>query len=254
MKLAHEPVAAKAVKQRLEARHVRALASKCDPVRHDFELGLADRMDAEARSILIPPKPLQMGLGGEIVPSVEDGLPGLESALQEPDLLNAEASKQRALLLERAGVLELGVEVAEEIKATDAIEKMVAHQMAAGHKRALELLAESASTQDADIAIMKSRAAARLIDAFSRSALTLQRLRTGASQIVQVQHIQVVGQALIGQVGGMTEKVQNQPAHSSAAKPQKNRGGRPPTNGYRTKAEATQRQADRRLIDSLRSV
>jgi hypothetical protein len=242
------------IKRQIEARYVRSLAPNYDPVRHDFELGLADRMEVEARSILIPPKPLQMGLGGEIVPSVEDGLPGLESALQRPDLLDAEASKQRAHLLERAGVLELGIEVAEQIKAADAIEKMVSHQMAAGHKRALELLAESSAAQDADIAIKKSRAAARLIDAFSRSALTLQRLRTGASQVVQVQHIQVVGQALIGQAGGMTEKVQNQPAHSSAAKPQKNRGGRPPTNGYRTKAETTQRQADRRLIDSLRSV
>lgn len=254
MKLAHEPVAANAVKQLLEARHIRALAPNYDPVRHDFELGLANRMEAEARSILTPPESLQMGLGGEIVPSVGDGLPGLESALQGPDLLDAEASKQRAHLLERAGVLELGIEVAEQIKAANAIEKMVSHQMAAGHKRALELLAESSAAEDADIAIKKSRAAARLIDAFSRSALTLQRLRTGASQVVQVQHIQVVGQALIGQVGGMAEKVQNQPVHSPAPEPQKNRGGRPPTNGYRTKAETAQRQADMRLIDSLRSI
>jgi hypothetical protein len=66
-----------------------------------------------------------MGLGGEIVPSVEDGLPGLESALQEPDLLNAEASKQRAYLLERTGSLEIGVEVAEQAGASNAIEKML---------------------------------------------------------------------------------------------------------------------------------
>jgi hypothetical protein len=140
MKLAHESVAAKAVKQRLEARHVRALASKRDPVRHDFELGLADRMDAEARLILIPPKPLQMGLGGEIVPSAEDGLPGIESVLQEPDLLNAEASKQRAHLLERTGSLEIGVEVAEQAGASNAIEKMLCHQMAAAHRRAMGLI------------------------------------------------------------------------------------------------------------------
>jgi hypothetical protein len=200
MKLAHEPVAAKAVKQRLEARHVRALASKCDPVRHDFELGLADRMDAEARSILIPPKPLQMGLGGEIVPSAEDGLPGIESVLQEPDLLNAEASKQRAYLLERTGSLEIGVEVAEQAGASNAIEKMLCHQMAAAHRRAMSLIAESEQAKDPQASCLKAKTAVRLLDGFARAALVLQRLQMGESRSVQVQNVCVAGTAVVGQI------------------------------------------------------
>jgi hypothetical protein len=42
------------------------------------------------------------------------------------------------------------------------------------------------------------------MDAFAKAALTLQRLQTGASQVVQVQHVQVNGgQAVIGNLAGL---------------------------------------------------
>lgn len=66
---------------------------------------------------------------------------------------------------------------------------MISHQLAAGHKRALELLADSEQTRDPDIAIKKARASARLMHAFSRSALTLQRLQNGIGQTIQVQYM-----------------------------------------------------------------
>ncbi len=185
----------------LQAQRHRALAPAYDPVRRDFELALADRMEQEAADLLVPPEPLQKGLGGEIIPAVDDGLPGLESTLKEPDLVNAEASAQRAHLLERAGALELGIETAEEMKAKGAVQKMISHQMAAAHRRALTLMAESEKAQDPHVACMKARTAAKLVDAFSRAALTLQRLQTGASQVVQVQHVQVHGSAIIGMGG-----------------------------------------------------
>jgi hypothetical protein len=184
----------------LRAKRHRALAPAYDPVRRDFELALADSMEQEAADLLMPPEPLQKGLGGEIIPAV-DGLPGLESTLKEPDLVNAEASRQRAHLLERAGALELGIEAAEEAKAKGAMQKMISHQMAAAHRRALTLMAESEKAQDPHVACMKARTAAKLVDAFSRAALTLQRLQTGASQVVQVQHVQVHGSAIIGMGG-----------------------------------------------------
>ena len=43
------------------------------------------------------------------MPPVEHDLPGLESVLKEPDLLNLGASVQRSQLLESNGVLELGM-------------------------------------------------------------------------------------------------------------------------------------------------
>lgn len=229
-----------ALKLQRDAQRRRALAPDYDLVRKDFDLGLADGLEQEALALLTPSKPLQTGLGGEIVPPVESGMSGLESVLQEPDLLNLAASEQRANLLERNGVLELGIEAAQNANAQGAIEKMTSHQMAAVHKRAMELLEESASARDPDIAVKKARASARLMDAFSRAALTLDRIQRGGGQTIQVQYMQVNAM-----VGDASEKMQN-PSCSS-----KSKGGRPPTSGDRTKKAIAQRQADRGLLSGI---
>ena len=236
--------ASKSLKMQRDAKRLRALAPHYDPIRCDFDLGLADEMEQEAQALLIPKKPLQTGLGGEIIPPIEHDLPGLESVLKEPDLLNLGASEQRAQLLERNDVLELGVEAAHDAQAQGAIQKMVTHQLAAVHKRAMELLEESARTIDPEIAIKRARASARLMDAFSRSALTLQRLQSGGGQTIQVQYMQV--NAMVGDASG---KMQNPLA--CAPKP---RGGRPPTSGYRTQEAINQRSADRELLSSMKRV
>jgi hypothetical protein len=194
-------VVRKALKIQVESQRRRALAPDYDPVRRDFEFGLAENMEREAQDLLMPLKPLKKGLGGEILPLQEDDLTGLELTLERPDLLNLEASAQRSGLIERAGVLELGIETAQDVRAKGAAQKMISHQMAAAHKRAMDLLAESQEAKDVDVACKKARTAAKMMDAFSRAALTLQRLQTGASQVVQVQHVQVNGPAVIGMGG-----------------------------------------------------
>jgi hypothetical protein len=190
-----------ALNMQRDAQRLRALAPAYDPVRRDFELGLADEIERDSRNLLTPQLPLKTGLGGEIVPPMQNGLPGLESVLKEPDLLNLEASVQRSSLIERAGVLELGIETAKDTRAQGSVQKMISHQMAAAHKRAMNLLAESQEAKDVDMACKKARTAAKMMDAFSRAALTLQRLQTGASQVVQVQHVQINGPAVIGMGG-----------------------------------------------------
>jgi hypothetical protein len=157
----------------LRAGKRRAMAEACrDPIRRSFELDLACDEEAQAATLLMPREPLQKGLGDEIVPRQGEGLPGVELALKEPDLLNAEASKQRAQLLERCNALELGIETAQETQAGDTVQKMLAHQMAAAHVRAMTLLDEAGRSKDPDVSIRKSRAAARLMDAFSRAEAT----------------------------------------------------------------------------------
>ena len=190
---------AQVISQQLEAQHRRALATDCAPVRRDFELGLADRLDQEVAELLTPSEPLQKGLGGEIIPRVKDGLPGLESTLREPDLLSAEASQQRAHLLERAGALELGIEAAQQGRAGNAIEKMLCHQMAAAHRRAMTLLAESEKEQSAQIACLKAKTASRMMGAFAQAALTLRRVQLGVAAH-QIQQVHVAGNAVVGQV------------------------------------------------------
>jgi hypothetical protein len=235
-----------ALKMQRDAQRRRALAPDYDPVRRDFELGLADVMEQEAQALMVPTKPLQTGLGGEIIPPLEDGLPGLESVLKESNLLHLGASEQRAQLLEQNKVLELGIETAQDVRADGAAQKMISHQMAALHSRAMNMLAESEASKIPEISIMKARAAARMVDAFSRCAVTLQKLQSGGGQTIQVQYMQV--NAL---VGGESKKMQNPP---TAPMTPKNKGGRPPVSGYRTQSAIDQRKADKELLSEVQSI
>jgi hypothetical protein len=189
----------KAVKLRLDAHRRRALAPDYDPVRHEFEVSLSKAMEEDAQALLAPSEPLEIGLGGEIIPRVEQGLVGFESVLKEPDLLSAEASRQRAVLLEGAEALELGIETAEQLKAGNAVEQMLCHQMAAAHRRALTLLAQSDKTSDPQVACLKAKTAARLMAAFTNASMTLQRLQHGAG-VQQIQQVHVSGNAVVGQI------------------------------------------------------
>lgn len=188
----------KALKMQREAQRKRLLAPTNDPVRRDFDRQWADGLEMDAQALLTPDQPLVLGAGGEIVPPASMGLQGLESIIREPDLLNLGASSQRMDLIEKAGVLELALETSHLCHAKGPVQKMLTHQLAAAHKRSLELIAESAQTKDPDIACKKAKVAAKMMDAFSRAALTLQRLQTGASQVVTVQHVQINGPAVVG--------------------------------------------------------
>ena len=186
----------KAVRKRLNVSY--------DPIRADFDLNEADSMDRQAMALLTPAKPLQEGAGGEIVPPTTLGLPGLEYALQRPNMLSVEASIQRTELADKAGVFELAIEAAESSKAKGAVQKMLTHQMAAAHKHAMRLLGESEKERDSIEKCRMATTASKLMDAFSRAAVALQRLQTGSSQTVTVQHVQINGgqTAIVGNFRG----------------------------------------------------
>ena len=83
-----------AVRLHQQAKRNRLLASEQEPIRAEFSLRLADSMDREAIALLAPAKPLKNGAGGEIVPPMSVDMPGLENALQRPDMVDLEASIQ----------------------------------------------------------------------------------------------------------------------------------------------------------------
>ena len=96
------------------------------------------------------------------------------------------------------------------IQPKNASEQMLAHQLAAAHKAALDLLAKSAAQHDTVERARLANTAARLMSTFQQGLLTLQRLRSGGQQLVTVRHVTVGagGQAVIGnvQTGGGPEK------------------------------------------------
>lgn len=160
---------------------------------------------------------LQPGLGGEFLVNRDGALtdqPGLrDTVYQRGDMLAAEASLQRLELASEVNALTLAVDTAETIGARNGVERMLAHQMATAHAMALRLAAKAdhfaglcqswdntgrQQLQSIEAARMAT-ASARMMDAFGRAALTLERLRNGGKQTVVVQHVVVAdgGQAVV---------------------------------------------------------
>ena len=77
----------------------------------------------------------QVGAGGELVPAsmVGENSRALEyrSTVDRPDCVAIEASRDRLELADKAGALEMGLDLADTIQADNSMEKMLVHQMAA---------------------------------------------------------------------------------------------------------------------------
>lgn len=173
-----------------------------NPCSNRFDLLTAEEMDTAADALLTLPVPVEQGMGGELAPPSSQGLIGQEDAVKRPDAVSLQASIERVSLADSCGIFNLAFNAAETIKAKDATEQMLAHQMAAAHKAALELLAKSSSQRDTVEQARLANTAARLMDTYQRAMLTLNRIRTGGKQLVTVQHVSVSdgGQAVIGNV------------------------------------------------------
>src|SRR5262245_53221420 len=100
----------------------------------------AEAMEEQAADMLALPVPPEIGLGGEIVPgpmSVQVPREALMSrdytrdvAQDKPDAAAAFASYARLKLAADAGAAEMAAEAAETIRAANAFERMLAHQLA----------------------------------------------------------------------------------------------------------------------------
>ena len=200
--------AKEAIHLRQAAQRKRLLAPAYDPIRQSCDIGEANTLERQANGLLAPSEPLKTGSGGEIRPPMTLGMAGLEEALQRPDMLSLEATIQRTDLADKAGVFELAIEAAESSKAEGAVQKMICHQMAAAHRHAMWLLAESEAQRDSVEKCRMATTASKLMDAFSRAATALQRLQTGSSQVVTVQHVQINGgqTAIVGNFRGSNVK------------------------------------------------
>jgi hypothetical protein len=159
----------------------------------------ADCKEEVAREELALAEIPERGMGGELVPSFEHGVPGVTLALKDPDHVNLNASVARVRLADECGAFDMALDTAETIGAQNATEQMLAHQMAATHKTAMELLHYSGNQVRVENQIKFINAAARLMDVYQKGMLTLSRVRTGGKQVITVQQVQVKdgGQAII---------------------------------------------------------
>ena len=225
--------AADAEHLRAEADVLRAAAADAvdgDQVWRCMTLARAVALESVAIKVTAPEPgqpPMARGAGGEVRlrEDGDDPWPRREVARatrSTPDLLDAEASQERLGLAREAGALTLAVDAAEGMGAATPAEQMLAHQMATAHAMAMRLLAkadafaarkfltygpraadaaeEAKREQVASIeAARMATASARMMEATTRAALALDRLRNGNRQTVVVQYVTVAdgGQAVV---------------------------------------------------------
>ena len=216
-----------------EATALRAAATDpngADPLWRTLTLARAVALEGVAAKVTAPEPgapPLERGAGGEVQlrENSDDPWPRRDVARATraaPDLLDAEASQERLSLAREAGALTLALDAAEAMGAASPAERMIAHQMATAHAMAMRLAAkadafaarkfltyqpravdaveEAKREQVASVeAARLATAAARMMEATARAALTLDRLRHGNRQTVVVQHVAVGdgGQAVV---------------------------------------------------------
>lgn len=223
--------AIQATMDRAEAKSLRSTAAgidaamPADPLAAEFmryDAAILETAAADALSLDTRPP---VGSGGELFPAgdqIKRGGGNFIDTVERPDAVTATASMDR-LKLADDGIqcVALAVDTAETIQAKNSIEKMMAHQLAAAHKLAMTFAAKAQRLIEEDgsgwnrpptiYATEASRvanASAKMMDAYQKGTLALHKLRTGGTQTVTVQHVNVSdgGQAVVtGGIGGANE-------------------------------------------------
>ena len=207
----HKSLTELAMHKRREARYER-----------DFKSGapLAPMFDRQAAELLKLEEPPDVGPGGEVVNEQMAGAGHKRTAIRETlregaDRIAEDASLRRTDLLMQPSfnAVALGIDAAESIGADNSLEKMLAHQMAVAHEATMRLMDQALSSearQEGIEACRLANTAARLMSVFQGGLLTLQRLRSGGTQTVTVQHVNIQpgAQAVIGNVetGGVKRR------------------------------------------------
>lgn len=167
----------------------------------------ASRERARGDELLQPAGTLVQGCGEAVDWQTDAEVPDrvvedFADTLQRPTSVSAGASEARLRALRSLDLLKAGLDAGQSAKAANAIEKMLSHQLAAVHFKALELL--ESSQQDGLQPVDRVRlinAAARLLDVYQTAAITLQKLKAKGQQHVLVRYQQVNvsdgGQAIV---------------------------------------------------------
>jgi len=198
----------RALKEQRSALQERQIADGCvrngDPYGGHLHRLMASENAANAETLMTVDVPPHVE-HGEVVPEgVDDHTWIIRDTLKTPDAAAIDASVTRTdlLLMASADLAGLGIDAAATVGAQNSLEKMLAHQMALAHAAAFRLMDKALSHRDTVEQARLTNAATRLMTTFQQGMLTLQKIRTGGSQTVTVQHVHVGegGQAVIGNV------------------------------------------------------
>ena len=142
---------------------------------------------------------------GEAIPA-NNGF--MKETLSDPDLAAVESSEARGRLLKMNDAVALGVDVSATVKAANTAEKLIAHEIAVAHKVAMEQAMYAAHESNPELELKRLKMSARMMTVAQQGLLALQKLKTGGTQNVVVQHVHVGagGQAVVGVHSGVHGK------------------------------------------------
>ena len=116
---------------------------------------------------------------------------------QDPDTVAVDASMNRTRLLHDAGALEVGLDLATTIGAKNSMEKLLSHQMAVCHMKAMEIMGKPDHDYPKgreDLQVKMMNIAVRLMDSYQSGMITLSKVRNaGKQQTITVKQIRVEG-------------------------------------------------------------
>jgi hypothetical protein len=116
----------------------------------------------------------------------------IETLEKDPTTVAIGASGRRSQAAERVDVLEAALDASTSAQASNSIEKMLCHQMAAAHFTAMRLLEKSDNPLLPPVEVARlTNAAARQMDVYQAACLTLLKLKSKGAQRVVVQYQQV---------------------------------------------------------------
>jgi hypothetical protein len=113
-----------------------------------------------------------------------DALPAILVGTPETEIVSVDASEQRAMSANKAGVLSAALDTAKSARARNSIERMICHQLAACHEAGMDMLGRFKETgyfTKLPVAdqVRLTNAAGRMFDVFQAGCLTLQKLQSG---------------------------------------------------------------------------
>ena len=139
---------------------------------------------------------------GEAVPLRTEKDP--HEPLTIPDLVAVEASLDRSRLLLQSGtdVAAMALDAANSLHPRNSLERMLAHQMAAAHKLAMEQMAQVSYERNAAVQAKRLNAAARCMAVYQQGLLAFHKVRRNGQQRIMVQYANVSNrsQAVMGNV------------------------------------------------------
>jgi hypothetical protein len=157
--------------------------------------------DLMAREILEGPVVAVVTNTGEALPAIDSEL---KDTMAAPGAVALDASTNRLELISRMGtdVAAMALDASETMKASNSLEKMLAHQLAVCHEVSMRYVTKASLEPDQVQSIRMMNLSIRTMETYQKGLLTLKRLRSSGEQRITIQHVSVTdgGQAVIGQV------------------------------------------------------